>query len=205
MSTQCRPNVDTMLIKSYWNFVRLGWIFRPTFRSRRDLSRCTLRIRLSQPIHSKTRQNIRVDLIQNPYFAKKMWKLIRLGWFLDQNLGLGVIHRTLPSESQDSRISIPKIAKIRSYIGIFQFVDALSVKIAFGIFDFRTLNFDFLVLVFGFLDFGFGVLVFGFWCLSFDEELPFWWSRIVRPGKIKKCSGQLLFSIFSGNSFKNKQ
>ena len=64
--TQCRLNVDQNLMK----FCPFGMIFRPKFRSRRDLSHCTLRIRLSQGIYSKTHQHIRVDLIHNPYFVK---------------------------------------------------------------------------------------------------------------------------------------
>ena len=89
-------------------FCPFGVIYRPKFRSRCDLRHCTLRIRLSHWIHTKNHQNIRVDWIPNPYFATKEWNFGRLGWFLDQNLGLGVIYRTVPSESQDLQQFTPK-------------------------------------------------------------------------------------------------
>ena len=78
MPTRCRPNVAQCRAKLDQNQMELypfGMIFNTKFWSRRDLSHCTLRIRLSQGIHIKNHQTIRVDLIQNRYCSKnvKFW------------------------------------------------------------------------------------------------------------------------------------
>ena len=82
MSTQCRRKFDQNLMK----FRPFGMITRPKFRSRCDLSHCTLRIWLSQPINSKN-QSIRVDWIPNDIF----WR--NFGQKLVKFCPFGVIYR----------------------------------------------------------------------------------------------------------------
>ena len=70
MSTQCRRKFDQNLMK----LRPFGVITRPKFRSRCDLSHCTLRIGLSQLIHSKTYQipNIVEIFEQNVKFSDEV-------------------------------------------------------------------------------------------------------------------------------------
>ena len=109
-------------------------IFISKCTSRCDLSHCILRISRFQRKHNKNNENIVSAFrgkskfcwrkcIKNPVFfqdvsIKSWWNFVRLGWFIDQNLGLGVIYRTVSSESQDSSIILWKIIKISSVFSI---------------------------------------------------------------------------------------
>ena len=54
--------------------------------------------------------------VYGEFFIKNLWNFVRLGYFLDQNLGLGVIYHTVSSESQDSSVIQWKILKMSSVL-----------------------------------------------------------------------------------------
>ena len=73
---------------------------------------------MSAPMSAQCRLQCRlnVDSMLTEKVVEIRWELVRLAWFLDQNLGLGVIYGTVPSEF-DYRIDfISKIIKISAYI-----------------------------------------------------------------------------------------
>ena len=50
--------------------------------------------------------------VSDEFLIKIWWNFVRLGWKKYQNLGLGVIYRTVPSESHDFKRIMLKIIKM---------------------------------------------------------------------------------------------
>ena len=138
-------------------------IYGPIFRSRWDLSHCTLRVWLSQPIHGKNHQYIRVDWIPNDIFWRKCGqKLVKFCPF-------GVIYRPKFRSRCDLRHCTLRIRLSQGdHIKNRQNVRVNCIqKNIFSIFRFLVFSdgFRFLLLIFRFLF---------FWILKFcfPEEAP---------------------------------
>ena len=111
---------------------------------------------MSAPMSAQCRLQCRlnVDSMLTEKVVEIRWELVRLAWFLDQNLGLGVIYGTVPSEFDYRNQFTPKIDKTSAQIASKKYV------LNFSCFSFWSWILLFGVLIYWFLFFGFWDAIF---------------------------------------------